>query len=41
MKSLLTVTHLGYMGIVLLLAVRALTAETPALPDVIDKNMRY
>jgi serine protease Do len=37
MKSPLTVTHLGYMGIVLLSAVRALTAEAPALPDVIDK----
>jgi serine protease Do len=36
-KSLLAVTHLGYMGIVLLSAVRALTAEAPALPDVIDK----
>jgi S1-C subfamily serine protease len=36
-KTLLAVTHLGCIGIVLLSGVGALTAEAPALPDVIDK----
>jgi serine protease Do len=36
-KSFLAVTHLGCVGIVLLTAVCALTAEKSTLPDIIDK----
>jgi serine protease Do len=36
-KSLLAVTHLGCIGIVLLSAICALTAEGPTFPDIIDK----